>query len=176
MKVKWTPQDKKRVQEMTMQYIKELKAQGVHIRQLEKIDYNTRFNAHGYCRLYRDSPTFILGISAYRVIDGWEAVKETILHELCHAIASYDSGHGEEWQGIAKKVGSIYGIKIAVNAPHSLKAYESAYRYVVKCDSCGATWRFIRRTKFIKAVMKNNASKWKCACGGKHFSMIKGEN
>ena len=175
MKAKWAPEDKKRVQAMTMQYIKELKEQGVSIRKLEKIDFNARFNTHGYCRLYRDSPTFILGISAYRVVDGWEAVKETILHELCHAMASYDSGHDEEWQGLAKKVGSIYGIKITYKAPHSIKAYEIAYRYVVKCDNCGATWRFMRRTKFVKAVADHHATNWKCKCGHQHFSLMKGE-
>ena len=178
MKPTWTPEDKKRVKEMTMRYIKELKEKGFHIRELEKIDFNARFNTHGYCRLYRDSPTFILGISVYRVLDGWEAVKETILHELCHAIASYDTGHGEEWQGIAKKVGSIYGIKITYSAPHSIKSYEIASRYVIKCDNCGATWRFMRRTAFVKAVMENNASAsaWKCECGSHHFSMVKGGN
>ena len=176
MKAKWTPKDKKRVQEMTMQYIKELKEQGFNIRKLEKIDFNTRFKTHGYCRLYLNFPTFILGISAYRVMDGWEAVKETILHELCHAMASYDSGDDEEWQEIGKKVGSIYGIKIAYSAPHSIKAYEVAYRYVVKCDSCGAHWSYMRKTKFVKAVMENDTSIYRCECGSHHFSMVKGGN
>ena len=67
----WKPEDKKRVHDLTMRYIKELKEHGFHIsRKLEKIDFNRQFNCHGYCRLYRDSPTFILGISAYRVMDG----------------------------------------------------------------------------------------------------------
>ena len=176
MKAKWTPEDKKRVTEMTMQYIKELKEQGFHIRELEKIDFNTRFYTHGYCLCYRDSPMFILGISAYRVVDGWEAVKETILHELCHAMCPYDSGHDEEWQGIAKEVGSIYGIKIAYKAPHSIKTYEIAYKYVIKCDKCGATWGFMRKTAFVKAVMENNTRTWKCGCGSHHFSMVKGGN
>lgn len=173
MKAKWTTEDKRRVQEITLQYIKELKEQGFHIRELEKIDFNTRFKTNGYCTLYWDSPTFILGISAYRLLDGWEAVKETILHELCHAIASYDSGHGEEWQAIAKEVGSIYGIKITYRAPHSIKAYEAAYKYIVRCDNCGAIWRRMRKTKFIKAVMLNHDATWKCACGSHHFSMVK---
>lgn len=175
MKAKWTPEDKKRVQAMTMQYIKELKEQGFSIRKLEKIDFNTSFSRNGYCCVYRDSPTFDLGISVYRVIDGWEAVKETILHELCHAMASYDSGHDEEWQELAKKVGNLYGIKIAHRAPHSIKTYETAYRYVIKCDNCGATWRFMRRTKFVKAVTAHHATNWKCGCGHHHFSLVKGE-
>ena len=48
MKAKWTPEAKKRVQAMTMQYIKELKEQGFSIRKLEKIDFNASFNNHGY--------------------------------------------------------------------------------------------------------------------------------
>lgn len=175
MKAKWTPEDKKRMQAMTMQYIKELKEQGFSIRKLEKIDFNNSFNTNGYCRTYRDSPTFDLGISVYRVVDGWEAVKETILHELCHAMAPYDSGHDEEWQKLAKEVGNLYGIKINHKAPHSIKAYETAYKYVIKCDSCGATWRFMRRTKFVKAVANNHATNWKCGCGHHHFSLMKGE-
>ena len=75
----------------------------------------------GYVARAGDDHAIYLGISIYRFADGMEAVKETILHELCHAIASYDAGHGEEWQGIAKKVGSIYGIKIKYSAPHSIK-------------------------------------------------------
>lgn len=172
---KWAPEDKKRVQAMAMQYIKELKEHGFSIRKLKKIDYNISFRRNGYCRLYRDSPTFDIGISVYRVVDGWEAVKETILHELCHAMASYDSGHDEEWQGLAKKVGSIYGIKITYKAPHSIKAFETAYKYVVKCDNCGAEWRFMRRTEFVKDVANHHANNWKCGCGHKHFSLMKGE-
>lgn len=173
MKVKWTEGKKHYVQEITLQYIKELKEQGFNIRELKKIDFNVRFKSNGYCTVYRDSPTFILGISAYRLLDGREAVKETILHELCHAIASYDSGHDEEWRQIAKKVGRLYGIKIVYKAPHSIKAKEAAYRYVIKCDECGAVWRFMRRTRFVKAVMSNHGATWKCACGGHHFSMVK---
>lgn len=175
MKAKWTPEDKKRVQAMTMQYIKELKEQGFSIRKLEKIDFNISFSRNGYCCVYRDSPTFDLGISVYRVIDGWEAVKETILHELCHAMASYGSGHDKEWQELAKKVGELYGIKITHRTPHSIKTYEAAYRYVIKCDNCGATWRFMRRTEFVKAVADHHATNWKCRCGHKHFSLVKGE-
>lgn len=174
--MKWKSEDKGKVVGLVYQFMNELKEQGFLIRKLNKIDFNTSFNTNGYCRTYRDSPTFDLGISVYRVIDGWEAVKETILHELCHAMASYDSGHDEEWQELAKEVGNLYGIKINHKSPHSIKAYESAYKYVIKCDSCGAMWRSMRRTKFVKAVADNHASAWKCACGGKHFSMVKGGN
>lgn len=174
--MKWEPEDKRKVVSLIFQFMNELKEQGFSIRKLEKIEFSTSFNTNGYCRVHRDSPTFSLGISAYRVIDGWEAVKETILHELCHAMASYDSGHGEEWQGLAKKVGSIYGIKITYKAPHSIKAYETAYRYVVKCDNCGTTWRYMRRSSnLVKDTITHHATNWRCKCGHQHFSLVKGE-
>lgn len=175
MKAKWTPEDKKRVYEMTLHYIEELKAHGFKVRTLEKIKFTCAFYQHGYCQTYKYKNAFILGVSAYRLADGWEAVKETILHELCHAIASYDSGHNKEWQELAKKVGELYGIKITHRTPHSIKTYEAAYRYVIKCDNCGATWRFMRRTKFVKAVADHHATNWKCGCGHHHFSLVKGE-
>ena len=33
-------------------------------------------------------------------------IKEIILHEIAHALAGYDAGHGPEWQSIARRVGS----------------------------------------------------------------------
>ena len=177
MKAKWTKADKNKVKKLVEFYIKDLRNKGFNVRELEDIKFTHAVNTHGWCRIaYNNNNYFTLGISCYRVADGEEALKETILHELCHAIASYDSGHGEEWQGIAKRVGNIYGIKIAFRAPHSIKAYESAYRYVIKCDNCGATWGFLRQTQFVKAVTENNTSTWKCTCGSHHFSMMKGEN
>ena len=173
--MKWKSEDKGKVLGLVYQFMNELEEHGFLIRKLNKIDFNTSFNTNGYCRQYRYSPTFDIGISVYRVVDGWEAVKETILHELCHAMAPYDSGHGEEWQELAKKVGNLYGIKINHKAPHSIKAYETAYRYIIKCDNCGATRRYMRRTKFVKDAADHHATNWKCGCGHKHFSLMKGE-
>ena len=176
MKAKWTKVDKNKVKKLVKSYIEDLRNNGFNIRELEEIKFTHAVNTHGRCRTYATNNEFILGISCYRVVDGWEAVKETILHELCHAIASYGAGHGKEWRDIAKKVGSIYGIKITYSAPHSIKVYEAAYRYIVKCDECGAIGRYMRRTKFVKAVMEKDTSTWKCACGSHHFSMVKGGN
>lgn len=176
MKAKWTWEDKKKVYSITRQYIDELEGKGFIVRTLNKIEFTRSFHRHGYCVTYKNNNLFVLGISAYRLADGWQAVRETILHELCHAIAPYGAGHGKEWQEVADEVGSLYGIKIQRCDPHSIKTYESAYRYVARCNKCGATWSYIRKTKFIKAVLADHASTWKCACGGHHFSMVKGGN
>lgn len=176
MEAKWTQEDKNKVYSITRQYIDELEEKGFVVRTLYKIEFTRSFHRHGYCTTYKHNNLFVLGLSAYRLADGWQAVRETILHELCHAIAPYGAGHGKEWQEIADEVCHLYGIKIQVCNPHSITVYENAYRYVAKCDKCGATWNYMRKTKFIKDVMENHASTWKCACGGKHFSMVKGGN
>lgn len=173
MKATWTREDKNKVYSITRQYIDELEAKGFIVRTLYKIEFTRSFHRHGYCKIYKHNSLFVLGISAYRLADGWQAIRETILHELCHAIAPYGAGHGKEWQIVADEVGEIYGIKIQRCDPHSITVYENAYRYVAKCDKCGATWHYMRKTKFIKAVMTDHARAWKCSCGGKYFSMVK---
>ena len=171
----WTWEEKQKVYSIVRQYIDELEGKGFVVRTLDKIEFTRSFRRHGYCVTYKNNNLFVLGISACRIADGWQAVRETILHELCHAIAPYGARHGKEWQAVADKVGRLYGIKIQQCNPHSIKNYESSYKYVVKCDKCGATWSYLRKTKFIKAVLSDHASTWKCACGGQHFSMVKGD-
>ena len=176
MKATWTEADRNKVYSITRQYIDELDEKGFIVRTLSKIDFTRSFHRHGYCVTYKHNNLFVLGISAYCLADGWQAVRAVILHELCHAIAPYRAGHGKEWREVADEVGSLYGIKIQRCDSHSIKTYESAYRYVAKCDKCGATWSYIRKAPFIKAVLADHASTWKCACGGNHFSMVKGGN
>ena len=176
MKPKWTKADKNKVKQIVEYYIYDLRNSGFAVRELKEIKFTHAVNTHGWCRTYATNNEFILGISCYRVVDGWDAVKETILHELCHAIASYGAGHGKEWQDIAKAVSDIYGVHIERCSSHSIKVEEATERYVVKCDECGAIGRYMRRTKFVKAVMEKDTSTWKCACGSHHFSMVKGGN
>ena len=176
MKIKWTKEDKNKVKELVVYYIYELRDRGFNVRELEEIKFTHSVNTHGWCKTYANNNGFTLGISCYRVADGWEAVKKTILHELCHAIASYGAGHGKEWRDIARTVSDIYGVHIERCNSHSIKVAEATKRYVVKCDSCGAHKSYMRKTEFVKAVMENNTSIWTCGCGSHHFSMVKGGN
>lgn len=170
--LKWTKGKKELIYKLTRNYISVLQDNGVKIRTLKAIKFDRRVNRNGCCTMWRDNNMFVLGISIYRFADGMEAIKETILHELCHAIAPYGEGHGSTWQKIAKLVGDIFHVKINERNPHSIKVAEMAYKYHVKCDGCGAEWHYCRRTKFVKAVEDNHAEGWKCGCGHKHFSMM----
>ena len=172
----WSQENKNKVKRLVEKYISDLRSYGFDIRELEEIKFTHAMRVNGWCITHRDNYKFTLGISCYRVADGWNAVKETILHELCHAIASHGAGHGKEWQDIAKAVGDIYDVNIERCQPHSIKVKEESKRYIVKCDKCGASWNYMRKTKFVKAVMENHANTWRCGCGSHHFSIVKGEN
>lgn len=170
--MKWTADKKELVYKLTRDYINVLQNNGVKIRTLRGIEFDRRVNRNGFCRLWRDNNMFVLGISIYRFADGMEAVKETILHELCHAIAPFGEKHGETWQRIARLVGNIFHVKINARNAHTIEVAEMAYKYHIKCDGCGAEWHYCRRTQFVKAVENNHAVDWKCGCGHKHFSLI----
>lgn len=156
------------------QYADELREQGFDVRHIEEVKITRSYNTHGWCMTHRDNHNATIASSKYRIADGEEAVTETILHELCHAIAPYEEKHGDTWQRIAYLVGNIFHVKINARNPHTIKVAEMAYKYHIKCDGCGDEWHYCRRTKFVKAVENNHAVDWKCGCGHKHFSMVKG--
>lgn len=35
----------------------------------------------------------------------WE-IRDTILHEIAHAIAGFEAGHGPNWKGVARRIGA----------------------------------------------------------------------
>lgn len=64
-----------------------------------------------------------------------DAVLDTILHEIAHALAGYSAGHGNKWKQIAKDIGCTgdrcYNPKI-VNTPES--------KYYAFCFGCRHTY------------------------------------
>jgi len=41
----------------------------------------------------------------HAINDSMEEIKDTILHEIAHAIAGNENGHNEYWKSIAKEIG-----------------------------------------------------------------------
>lgn len=57
-----------------------------------------------------------------------DAVRNTLLHEIAHALAGHAAGHGMEWQRIAKSIGSDGKRLHTAATPPS--------RYVGVCPNC----------------------------------------
>jgi predicted SprT family Zn-dependent metalloprotease len=42
----------------------------------------------------------------YVELNGWAEVRDTILHEIAHALAGSEAGHGVYWQHVARSIGA----------------------------------------------------------------------
>jgi predicted SprT family Zn-dependent metalloprotease len=95
----------------------------------------------GVCK-YR---TKTIGLSRRLVeLNGVEEVRNTILHEIAHALAPVGAGHGNVWKRKALEVGArperCYQAK-DVKAP--------ARKFTARCPSCALTFARDRRTKSV---------------------------
>lgn len=86
----------------------------------------------GYCS--HSKRTIALSRSLVQLNDE-DTVKDTILHEIAHAIAGFDAGHGPVWKSTAVKVGAsprrCYSAD-EVNVP--------PYKWVGTCPDCDRVW------------------------------------
>ena len=95
-----------------------------------------------------------------KVIDSPERIRDTLIHELCHAatwlINGVQAGHGPAWKHWAKIANKVHPDLPIISRCHQ---YEINTKYNYKCNGCGAT--FGRHSKSI------DPSKHRCAtCGG----------
>lgn len=95
----------------------------------------------GVCRYDRS----VIGLSAplMRLYDEAE-VRETILHEIAHALAGARAGHGPRWRAIARRIGSTGARCIDDDAPRVPGAW------VGRCDWCGYTVELYRRPQRVR--------------------------
>ena len=83
----------------------------------------------------------IISLGQYATSVNDEAtVRNTILHEIAHALVGYGEGHGPFWKEKAIEIGcdgKRCGV-IAVKAPH---------KYKMHCLDCRYTWEYYRKPK-----------------------------
>jgi predicted SprT family Zn-dependent metalloprotease len=106
-----------------------------------KLQWNNRLTATaGLCK-YKSvggKPTAEIHIST-KVCDIPERLRDTCVHEMCHA-ACYlingltNEGHGRVWQSWARKVGDVYVDIPKVSTCHN---YAINKKYTYKCKDCG---------------------------------------
>jgi predicted SprT family Zn-dependent metalloprotease len=60
-------------------------------------------------------------------------VRDTVLHEIAHAIAGYDAGHGELWIRVAKFIGAQPTSTDGASEVHALHA--TMFKYMVLCPN-----------------------------------------
>ena len=77
-----------------------------------------------------------------RNLDKPDDIRDTILHEIAHALAGHDAGHGDAWKAICVRIGA---------SPQ--RCYDSTVidmpkgQLVATCQGCSKTFRRHRRVR-----------------------------
>jgi predicted SprT family Zn-dependent metalloprotease len=91
-----------------------------------------------------------IGLSKYLLPHVKNAkIKDTILHEIAHAIAGHAAGHGPKWQRIARQIGCdakrCYNVSAFRAGAREKILKQSKYNLV--CPECGHKSAMARRPK-----------------------------
>jgi predicted SprT family Zn-dependent metalloprotease len=77
----------------------------------------------------------------------WTQIEDTILHEIAHALAGHEAGHGMLWKITAARIGATPRA-CASNAVNTAKA-----PYFLQCPDCKRKWdRFRRSKKMFRSI------------------------
>lgn len=113
------------------------------------LSFSNRKRTLGYCNCTKK----IISISnAYLNNNPFETMKDTLLHEIAHAVQYEKSGktdHGKEWKKIASEVG-CRPVRCAdtseVNLPEA--------KYIATCPGCGNETKFYRKVNKVYSCSK----------------------
>lgn len=168
----WEEQEKILCEKMLFHIRETMLLHGFKVRRIEKIKFITAVHIFGRCRKHDDNNATIY-LSEVSLRDG--SIKNTIIHELCHAVMFPNNvGHNTVWQKIAKEAGKIFGENITTRAQNNEKTREyqfNKYKYIIKCENCGRQYFYIRKSKAISAII-NNSKSYRCKCGSHNLRVI----
>lgn len=113
--------------------------------------YDNAVKRFGVCR-YR---TKCIGLSSkLTLLNDREKVKDTILHEISHAIAGYKAGHGIDWKIVCERIGA---------KPERCYSSEDTnvveLKYYAVCGGCG------KEHQKARMKLKNVRRACKCQVG-----------
>jgi len=92
-----------------------------------------------------------------KIIISWERLKQTVLHELCHAAVKYVSQVNDNHGPFFHKWAIICDIHLGVLIP-TRHTYDIKFKHVYKCSSCGIDHSRNRAMDISRKV---------CKCRGK---------
>lgn len=110
--------------------------------------YDNAVKRFGVCRFRSKT----IGLSKKMVLlNEKEKVMDTILHEIAHAIAGYEAGHGEIWKHVCIQIGAKPN-----RYYNPAKTNMVELKYYAKCGACGKEHQ--------KARLVNKLKKRSCKC------------
>ena len=153
----WKKSQKDYVRMLVLGYARDMQARGFNVRKIDDVKFSQSTKFYGQCVNHGNSCCDIK-ISMLAVVSGDAKLRNTIIHELCHASAPLWSHHDGTWQVLARRASEIYGTNIRKSTPLNAEAKKyckAKAKYVIRCD-CGREWVFQRKNKVIEAVERGN--------------------
>ena len=92
-------------------------------------NFNNRKRAIGVCFFNTYEKNRIELSRHFAELNDFSIISQVILHEIAHAIAGHEVGHGRKWQVIARRIG------VKNPSPYADGAIME-YKYRYKCDKC----------------------------------------
>lgn len=110
--------------------------------------FNNRRRSLGVCFEFDKR----IELSKYHVLaDTEEKVKDTILHEIAHALVGSEHRHNIFWQLKAKEIG--------LTKPTRCSGSQLKGKYAVQCPKCKSEYNFFRKPKHYKVKHIYNCNK-----------------
>ena len=118
-------------------------------------DWTLRWNRSLRCNGQCSHFDKVIYVSKYHIeFASIDEFKNTILHEIAHAIAGFREGHGPEWVRIAKEIGCDGRRLCAVNS--TKKEYLEKKSIHLRCP-CGKA--VLKRLRVTRALMSKVCNK-----------------
>lgn len=104
-----------------------------------------RFGVCKYRRLLGSVIGGVIGLSRHLVaLNSEEQVRDTILHEIAHALTPNDKGHGWEWKQMCIKIGAK-----PERCYKTSEVTQPEMRYKAECGGCGQIYQRAKMTKSL---------------------------
>lgn len=101
-----------------------------------------------------EGPVIIISLNKGLETQTVDVIKDTVFHELAHAVAGFEKGHGAKWKkavGVIRKHTNL-PLLVKGNAKDVTEEFwtHGGYKYVLKCQKCGQTVGFNELNKIVK--------------------------
>ena len=111
------------------------------------------------------------------ILEDDEQFWDTARHEYAHAAVyllhpGERHGHDRVWKDMCRLV----GCRPTGTAPRTGRAAErreEKIRYIVRCETCGAESRYVRKGKVVEQLQCGRGRRLRCRrCGGNRFALL----
>ena len=111
------------------------------------------------------------------ILDDDEQFWDTVRHEYAHAAVyllypGQKHGHDQVWRDMCRRVGCDPK-RLAPEQGRAAELRQQKIKYIIRCQSCGAESRYIRRGRTVDLMLRGRGKRLRCRrCDGNDFILL----